>query len=117
MKITLGTVVSSEFGTGPVIAMTKKWCIHADKHGEEYALAWSDVSLPLEAPDAPASALAELTREKNGTFTLTTRKGDEVSRVYSGGVVVAHCTGRLVGPVEETEVAFTPVFLDDSEPG
>jgi len=42
MKIKRGTIIESDFGKGPVVAITKSWVIHEDKHGKEYALLAAD---------------------------------------------------------------------------
>lgn len=38
MKIKRGTIIESDFGKGPVVAITKSWVIHEDERGKEYAL-------------------------------------------------------------------------------
>jgi len=42
MKIKVGTVISSDFGTGPVVAITKEWLIHIGGGGLEFALGRDD---------------------------------------------------------------------------
>ena len=38
MKIKVGTEIESEFGRGPVVAITKKWVIHEVEDGDEVGL-------------------------------------------------------------------------------
>ena len=63
MKITLGTVVQTDFGDGPVMAMSEDWCIvltqpKGPPGHREVAVQWCEVSLPI-APEAPASSITE----------------------------------------------------------
>jgi hypothetical protein len=66
MKVQIGTIVQSEFGIGPVIAMSREWCIHEcrndepheDGAWEEAALEWAQISIPAE-PDGVGSVMTE----------------------------------------------------------
>lgn len=54
MKVKVGDVVCSEFGKGPIVAITKEWLIHVDEAQEvkrEFALSLSDdlIWIPCEA--------------------------------------------------------------------
>lgn len=65
MKARLGMVVSSEWGTGPIVAMSKEWCIQLAGHyppSSEFCVRWDKVWFEVlrpEPPDAPASTLQE----------------------------------------------------------
>lgn len=38
MKVRVGTIIESDFGRGPVVAITKEWIIHQGDGAEEYCL-------------------------------------------------------------------------------
>lgn len=42
MKVRVGTVICSDFGTGPVVAITKQWIIHQIDKGSEVCLSRED---------------------------------------------------------------------------
>jgi len=48
MFIRIGDVVSSEFGTGPVVAITHQWIVHLSKNGEEQAVQHDEIWIPAE---------------------------------------------------------------------
>lgn len=63
MKVKIGETVITDFGEGPIIAMTNEWCIFlrnpkAPPGKREIAVPWDQVSLPAEAAEV-ASALTE----------------------------------------------------------
>jgi len=45
MKVKMGDIVVSEFGSGPIVAMSREWCIHEDEAGNEIAVCWPDVAV------------------------------------------------------------------------
>jgi len=45
MKVRIGDMVRSSFGSGRIIAMSREWCIHEDEAGNEYALPWEDIKV------------------------------------------------------------------------
>lgn len=47
--IRVGTVIESDFGTGPVVAITKEFVIHETEGGKEYAIyrPIGDYSIPV----------------------------------------------------------------------
>ncbi len=53
MKVTIGTKVQTDFGEGPIVAMTDEWCIvrtdpKSPVDQRETAVNWCDVSIPAE---------------------------------------------------------------------
>jgi hypothetical protein len=64
VKVKVGTVVESEFGKGPVIALTKTWLIHNDEDGIEICLYLPDnhvwVPADFSEPDVSKSEEVEL---------------------------------------------------------
>ena len=59
MLVRIGTVVESEFGRGPVIAITRQWIIHEAEGNEEIALPYSDVWIPIESADVNIGSITE----------------------------------------------------------
>jgi hypothetical protein len=62
MKVKVGDRVSTEFGDGPIVAMSREWCIvecgttsGTTKTPNEVAVPWDEVSLPAEADGAVSS--------------------------------------------------------------
>lgn len=58
MKIKRGTVIVSEWGRGPVVAITKEWIIHLDVQSDtEFALSITSdnfrIPIEIEGPDLP----------------------------------------------------------------
>lgn len=51
MEIALGDEVHSDFGYGPVVALTEEWVIHQNRSGDEVAVPYEDVWIPAEQPD------------------------------------------------------------------
>lgn len=63
MKVKIGTPVQTDFGDGPVIAMTDEWCIvltnpTARPGQRESAVSWDQVTLMAE-PEGTVSAIQE----------------------------------------------------------
>ena len=60
MIIHIGDEVHSDFGHGPVVALTDEWVIHENQNGDEIAVQYSDVWVPAEKPvDAPRGGKEE----------------------------------------------------------
>ena len=38
MKVKRGDIIASEFGQGPIVAITKDWLIHLQEEGEEVCI-------------------------------------------------------------------------------
>lgn len=69
MKVKLGMRVSGEIAQGPVIAMTKEWCVYTDEDDarrgkySEIAEPWDSIMIVAEKPDAIEGSLAESPNE------------------------------------------------------
>lgn len=52
MKIFIGDKVTSDFGTGPLVAVTKEWVVHNIEDGSEVAvpIGYAYLSVPAELP-------------------------------------------------------------------
>lgn len=59
MRVKIGDIVASEFGQGPIVAMSKTWCIHEDEAGNEIAVEWADVRI-APAVDVAQSKITEM---------------------------------------------------------
>jgi len=59
MKIKIGDIVESQFGQGPIVAMSKSWCIHEDEAGNEAAVEWADVKI-VPTVDMAQSEITEI---------------------------------------------------------
>ena len=53
MKVRIGTIVKTEFGTGAVVAITEEWLIHKDKSGMEMCVNISEdwIGIPANISD------------------------------------------------------------------
>lgn len=64
IKVKIGTVVKTDFGTGQVVAITKEWLIHNNESGREVCIYLKDnrVSVPCDTstPDIDATSEIEL---------------------------------------------------------
>lgn len=67
ITVTLGMYVSTfEFGEGPIVAMSREWCIiltnpKAAAGHREVAVTWDQVFVPLQPPAIPDSTITEHT--------------------------------------------------------
>jgi hypothetical protein len=63
-KVKIGTVVESDFGTGPVVAITKEWLIHLNQRGKEACCYLKDNDISIAAdfsvPDVNKDAETEI---------------------------------------------------------
>ena len=57
MKVKVGMRVSTDFGDGPVVAMSKDWCI-VSADDAEIAVPWGEVII-CASPDAVVSSIEE----------------------------------------------------------
>nr|WP_305910497.1 hypothetical protein [Methylomarinum sp. Ch1-1]MDP4523255.1 hypothetical protein [Methylomarinum sp. Ch1-1] len=61
MKIKRGVTVQTDFGVGPVVAITKDWLIHLDEKGREICVYIPDhtISVPadIDSMDVPDNEL------------------------------------------------------------
>lgn len=48
MMVRVGTVIGSDFGVGPVVAITKEWIIHESEQGSEFAISRDDDTFWIE---------------------------------------------------------------------
>ena len=48
MIVKIGDIVSGEFGTGKIVAITKEWIVHENEKGKEMALPISEIWIPVE---------------------------------------------------------------------
>ena len=59
MKVKLGTRVQTEFGGGPIVAMSQEWCIVRREDSSvgrgEIAVTWDNVYIPAEPGEAASS--------------------------------------------------------------
>lgn len=62
MIVKRGDVVASDFGTGPVVAITKEWVIHRIENGDEVAIHRENnwVGVPAQFPEEDVDENAEL---------------------------------------------------------
>lgn len=62
MKAKIGMIFESEYGSGPIIAMTKSWCIH-EVDGYEAAVEWTGddwVKIKVEPPEGVEGGFTEM---------------------------------------------------------
>lgn len=69
MKVKIGDIVESEFGTGPLVAVTKEWVIHEVVNGDrvdEVAIHRENqyISVPVEFPNKPEGGLDHIELEE-----------------------------------------------------
>jgi len=53
---------TAEWGSGVIVAMSREWCIMANKNGEEFAVAWEDgiwLQETLSPPEVPVSSICK----------------------------------------------------------
>ena len=48
MIVKIGDMISSDYGTGKIVAITKEWIIHEDEYGAEMAVPIRETWLPAE---------------------------------------------------------------------
>ena len=53
MIVKIGDMISSDFGTGKIVAITKEWIIHKDEEGAETAALIKETWLPVEVETTP----------------------------------------------------------------
>jgi hypothetical protein len=58
VKVKIGTVVCGEIDQGPVVAMSKEWCIYQTKLGE-IAEEWASIEIVSSGPDSIVSSIEE----------------------------------------------------------
>ena len=56
IKVKIGTVIETECGTGPVVAITKSWVIHEDEEGTEMVISIEDyITIPADVSEPDVS--------------------------------------------------------------
>lgn len=67
MQIKRGDIVSSDFGTGRVVAITKSWVIHEDERGTEVAISRENdvIVVPATFPASDVDEAATMDVEQD----------------------------------------------------
>lgn len=64
MKIKRGTIVQTDFGIGPVVAITREWLIHNTENGSEICVFikdnWIGVPAEIDGADIPEDRELEI---------------------------------------------------------